>query len=377
MDFCLTSEQSTIRDSVRQYCRENYSFRSRMALLHSESGFSRDHWVTFGELGWIGAAFPEDVEGFGGSAIESAIILEEFGRALVLEPYLSSAVLAGQALNFSGAEVRKKILPALVNGKIILGMAHFEPSSCGRIELVETRALPSGECGYVLTGTKSSVLGGPSADTFLVSARTSGDECDPNGISMFLVDRNADGVSRTDYQLIDGTRVCDLEMKEVVICKEALVGAVGTALPAIAYAVDHAIVGSCAEAVGAMDNVLSLTSEHLKGRHQSGAPLSTYQALQHRMADMLVEVELARSALHMGLSGLSQPETKLRRKASAACKVQVSRSARFVGGNGIQLHGAIGLTDEHRIGQYFKRLTVLASLLGGVDFHLQQFGRLS
>lgn len=377
MDFSLTPEQKAIRDSVRQYCRENYSFRSRMMLLHSELGFSRDHWTTFGELGWIGAGFPEDVDGFGGSVIESAIILEEFGRALVLEPYLSCAVLAGQALNFSGDEARKKILPALVNSKIILGMAHFEPTSAGCMELVQTRALPSSGCGYVLTGTKSSILGGPSADKFLISARTSGNDRDDDGVSMFLVDKDTAGITRTDYRLIDGARVSDLTLNNVQICEEALVGVAGAALPAIRYAFDHAIVCSCAEAVGAMDNVLSLTSEHLKGRDQSGAPLSTYQALQHRMADMLVETEMARSALHMGLSALSQPDPRLRRKATAACKVQVSHSARFVGGNGIQLHGAIGMTDEHRIGQYFKRLTVLSTFLGSTDFQLEQFASLS
>jgi alkylation response protein AidB-like acyl-CoA dehydrogenase len=341
-----------------------------MALLQSSLGFSRDHWETFAELGWLGAALPEHVDGFGGSAVESAIILEEFGRALVVEPYLSCAVLALQAINQSGDDARLKFLPAAMNGRSIFALAHSEPDSAARGKAIETRARASDHCGFLLNGRKSFVLAGSAADKLLVSATTSGES---GGLTLFAIDQNAPGLQRNEYRLIDGTRACDITLQNVPVCKEALVGTEGEAFPAIEIAFDHAVVCSCAEALGAMEGVLAATAEFLKGRDQSGAPLSTYQALQHRMADMLVEVELARSAMHMGLSALEQKDQRLRQKGVSACKVQVSQSAKFVGTNGIQLHGAIGLSNEHRIGQYFKRMTVLNGIFGGIDFHLERF----
>jgi alkylation response protein AidB-like acyl-CoA dehydrogenase len=262
-----------------------------------------------------------------------------------------------------------------MNGKSILALAHREGGAWGRTHDINTSASASESCGFVLNGTKSFVLSGPAADQFLISARTSSDDRD--SIALFLVNQTAPGLQQQPYRLIDGTRVCDLTLDEVAVCKDAIVATGSSVSSAIENAFEDAIVCSCAEALGAMEGALWLTVEYLKGRDQSGAPLSTYQALQHRMADMLVEVEISRSAVHLGLSALAHKDEQRRRKAISACKVQVSQSAKLVGETGVQLHGAMGLANEHRMGQYFKRLTVIAGLFGGVESHLDQFGSLN
>jgi len=377
MKLSYSPEQLALQEAVRRFCDKSYNFLARNKRLASQEGFSREHWKLFAELGWLGAALPEDVGGSGGSAIDTAIIMDGFGRALVVEPFVASAVFAGQVVNAGASdEQRHDLLGAMVRGESILSFAHGEVESGGNTEYVETRATPA-DGGYVLNGHKTVVLGGPFADTFVVSARTSGEVASREGISLFLVKPDTPGVECKSYRLVDGSRAADLSFTDVRLPAQALLGREGAAIDAIELAVDHAIVAICAEACGAMDAALWMTRDYLKTRSQYGATLNTYQALQHRMADMLVESEMSRSMLYQALSALEQEDPALRRKGVAASKVLIGQRGQFVGANAIQLHGGMGVTEEYMIGHYFKRLVSISTQFGNVEFHLDRFGSLA
>jgi alkylation response protein AidB-like acyl-CoA dehydrogenase len=360
MDFSLTQEQQALQDSVRRFCEREYGFEQRRRLLTGGDGFARAHWATFAELGWLGAGLPEEAGGYGGGPVETMIILEQMARALVLEPFLSCAVLAAQAIAAQASPgQREALLEPIIAGERLVVLAHDGPAP--------TTAERRGT-GYVLNGRKNFVLGGPSADPLLVSAGH-GD----GGVSVFAVDPAAPGVTRHDYHAVDGRRVSDIMLDSVETGPEALIGEEGTARPAIELAIDHGIIGLCAEAVGAMDAALWLTRDYLKTRRQFGQPLNAFQALQHRMADMLIETELARSMLYRGVAALAETDPAARRRGVSAAKVQIGEAGYFVGGQAIQLHGAIGLTEEYSVGHYFKRLTLVRGLFGATDAHLARF----
>jgi alkylation response protein AidB-like acyl-CoA dehydrogenase len=346
--------------------------------LEAPEGFSRAYWSTFAELGWLGVALPADVNGSGGGAVENALILEEFGRSLVLEPYWSCAVFAAQLLNYRATrEQRFELLKPLVDGNLLIAVAHSEANAGACVEHVEAHAIDDINDGFVISGRKSLVVGGASADKFIVSARTSGATEDRVGISLFVVDRLASGLSRRHYKLLDGSVACDIEMTNVRVNKNDILGHRDSGAEAVELAVDQAAVGLCAEAVGIMDSVLYITSEYLKTRRQYGVTLSTFQALQHRMADMFVEVELSRSMLLRALSALNHEDRTARHLAALAARIHVSKSGKFVCNNGIQLHGAMGVVEEQMIGQYFKRMVVTSGLFGGVDQQLTRYSSLS
>jgi alkylation response protein AidB-like acyl-CoA dehydrogenase len=374
VDFSLSQQQSILQESVRRYCRENYDLSSRQQILRSADGFSAKHWAAFAELGWLGATLPEDAGGYGGSVVEAAIILEEFGRVLVLEPYLPSAVLAAQAI-WRTAEVERArtLLEPMVHGKHQLALAHTERACNGITGVIETtaRKIPGGN--FVLSGKKTFVLGGNRAHQFIVSARTSGGRLnDRNGISLFLVDHSASGLSRRSYRTLDGSGVADLTFNELVIPPDDLLGCEGTSLEAVQQAIDFAIVGLCAEAVGSMDKVISTTVDYLKTRRAYGTTLSTYQALQHQLADMLVELEMSRSILYRAFAAFADSDRSEWQRAASAAKALIGRAGKFVAARGIQLHGAMGMVDDYIIGQLFKRLTVLEALFGNSDLHLSR-----
>jgi len=359
MDFSLTHEQQALADSVRRYGEREYGPEQRHGLLRSTEGFSRDNWRNFAELGWLGAGLAEELGGFGGGPVETMIIQEQMGRALMLEPFLSSAVLAALAIAAQGTpEQREELLPAIVAGERLAALANGPDMAAVRI----------GD-GYVLNGRANFVLGGPSADLLLIPARG------VSGVSLFQVDPAAPGLTRHDYHSVDGRRVSDIVLESVGVRPGALLGKEGTAAPAIALAEDHAVMGLCAEAVGAMDAALWLTRDYLKMRRQFGTALSDFQALQHRMADMLIETELARSILYRGVAALSETDPTARRKGVSAAKVYVGEAGYFVGAQAIQLHGAIGVTEEHIVGHYFKRLTLVRGLFGTTDAHLALFAQ--
>jgi len=375
MDFSLNEEQSLLRDSARRFVEQRYGFQQRKAIVAQPDGFSRECWRAYADFGWLGAGLPEDVGGMGGTPVETAILMEEFGRGLIVEPYLSCVVLAGGLVNIAGSPAqRHQLLPSLIAGKRMLALAESEPASRGNADWIEAQAEWTGR-GWRLRGRKSRVLGGPSADMFIIAVRTSHRPDDDQGVSLFLVKGDAPGLKRENYRLVDRTRVSDLVLDGAEVAVDDLLGELDEGLAPLQLALHHATVAVCAEAVGSMEHVLWTTRDYLKTRSAFGTTLNTFQALRHRMADMLVELELARSIVHRGLASLREADPVLRAHGVSATKIQVGESARFVGQQGIQLHGGIGMTEEYRVGHYFKRLSVIETLFGRADFHVERYGR--
>lgn len=358
MDFALDEMQTMIKDSVARWAEKEYDFEKRRKLA-AESGFSEDHWRTFAEMGWLGAGLSEEDGGLGGGAEEAAILAEEFGKVLLLEPYMPVAVLAAQCLLGTGHDGARELVQAIASGETRPVLAHEEIKAMGVLSHVATRADADGR----IEGVKTLVIGAPFAAKLIVSARTSGDTRDEKGIALYLLDIDAPGVERRDYRLSDGQRASEITFKGA---KGELLAAEG--FPAIDRGYAHALVILAAEAVGAMERAMWITRDYLKTRKQFGRTLNEFQALQHRMADMLVELELSRSALYRALGQLDADPAE-RRLTLAALKVQLGKSARFVGAQAIQLHGGIGVTEEYSIGHYFKRLTLVDNAFGSSAQH--------
>lgn len=377
MDFELSDEQNMLKDSVERFVKDNYSAEARAKLADTELGFSRDHWKKMAELGWLGLPFPEEVGGFGGTAVETAIMMENMGSGLVLEPFLSTVILGGGLVAEAGNEAQiEAIIPQVIEGNMMLAFAYAEPQSRFDLNDVETSATKSGD-GYLLNGHKAVVYHGTTADKIIVSARTSGGSRDESGISLFVVDNNSDGVSRRDYRTIDGQRAADIKLENVKVGADAMLGEEGAAFPVIEKVVDQAIAALCAEAVGAMQAANNITNEYLKERKQFGTPIGKFQVLQHRMVDMYMEAEQSKSMSDMVAMKLDLDDATERRKAVAAAKAQVGQAAKFVGQQSIQLHGGMGMTDEYSIGHYFKRLTTLEMLFGNTDYHFKKYAALA
>jgi alkylation response protein AidB-like acyl-CoA dehydrogenase len=367
MDLSLSEEQKLLQDSARRWVEKDYAFEARRKLLDGGGSFSRANWGQFADNGWLAVAVPEAYDGLGGGAIDTAVICEELGRRLVLEPYIPSAVLATQLIVAAASEAQKKAwLPELAAGKSIAAVAYSEPQARGAPGEVATSASAGGN-GYVLSGRKSLAVGAPLADLLLVSARTT------EGISLFALDPKAKGVRLHEALLIDGRRSADVILENVALGRDALVGEPGRALPALELALDHAMVALCAESVGAMEIAISTTSEYLKTRKQFGVAIGTFQALQHRIADMAIEFEMARSMLVRAFRSIALPDAAERRRGIAASKAFVNQKAKWVTGQAIQLHGGIGMTEEFMIGHYFKRMVANELLFGSADWHLNRY----
>ncbi|MFC5694727.1 acyl-CoA dehydrogenase family protein [Pseudomonas sp. GCM10022186] len=365
MDFDLTSEQQLLQDSVRRYVDKAYSFESRMALLAAGKNGNADNWGTFAANGWLMAALPEEHGGLGGSLLETAIIAQQLGRALVLEPYLGCAVLAAQTLAACGNGAQKaRLLPRLAEGSCRIALAYSEPGSRGMPEPVALRAERHSD-GFRLHGRKSLVLGADGAEAFIVSARIAGTQ----GISLLLVDADRPGLQHQALPLHDGTWVEELNFDGVEVAADALLCEAGQGLPALREGLAHGIVALCAELIGGMEKTLEVTAEYLKVRKQFGVPIGSFQALQHRIADMAAEMEVARSMLHAALSAVANDDPATRDKTLSGAKMLICRAARFVCGQGIQLHGGIGVTEEYLVGHYYKRAVVADLLLGSSDSH--------
>ncbi|MBX3705287.1 MAG: acyl-CoA dehydrogenase family protein [Pseudomonadales bacterium] len=376
MDFSFSEEQTLLQDSVARFIQNDYDFAARQKLIRGEDGFSRANWRTFAELGWLGVPFPEADGGFGGGAIESMIMLEQFGKGLVVEPFLPTVVLAGGVLKIAGTAAQKhQYLAGIIDGSLQGALAYVEPQ--GRFNLADlvTTAKADGS-GYVLNGYKAVVLNGPAANVLVVSARTSGAQRDRDGVTLFLVDAKAPGVSRRDYPTVDGLRASEITLENVKVGAEAVLGEVGGGLPVLERVIDEGIMAVGSEAVGAMEVLYKATVEYCKTREQFGQPIGKFQVLQHRMVDMFMEHEQSKSLMYMAAMRLDEGYGPEAQKAVSAFKVQVGKSGRFVGQNAVQLHGGMGMTDELNIGHYFKRLTTIDTLFGNVDFHLKRFGSL-
>lgn len=373
MDFSFSEEQVLLQDSVQKFIQNSYPFDARQKLQQSEEGFSRNNWRIFAELGWLALPFSEADGGLGGTPVETMIMLEEFGKGLVLEPYVTTVILAGGLLSRGGSQAQKEgLLASLIAGEKLGAFAFVEPQARFNLADVQTSATSKGK-GFVINGFKGVVLGGPSADFLVVPARTSGGQRDESGISLFLVDADSKGVSRRDYPTVDGHRASEITFDNVEVGEDAIVGDLDQAYPLIESVIDQGILAVGAEAVGAMEVLYKTTVEYCKTREQFGQPIGKFQVLQHRMVDMFMEHEQAKSLLYMAAMRLAEGETALARKAVSALKVQVGKGGRFVGQNAIQLHGGMGMTDELSVGHYFKRVTIIETLFGNVDFHLKRF----
>src|SRR5690554_1548393 len=377
MDFSYSDEQQMLQDSVRKFVQSQYDFDARGKLIESDLGFSAEHWTLFAELGWLTVPFSEEDGGFGGSAVDMMVLMEEFGKGMVVEPFLATAVLSGGLIaELGSADQKESLLPAIMEGTLQLATAYAEVDSRYNLAAVATQAKRADDY-YVISGDKVVVLNGPAADKLLVVARTAGEQFDREGISVFVVDGSADGVSRRSYTAVDGHRAAEISLRDVKVPASALLGEEGQALPALETAIDRAALAVSAEAVGVLDTMLAKTVEYTKTRKQFGVAIGTFQALQHRMAEMFIECELARSIVIMAAMKLdSATDREEAAKAVAAAKSRVGRAMRTVGQESVQIHGGIGVTDELDVGHYFKRVTGIENLFGTTDHHTQRYAAL-
>jgi pimeloyl-CoA dehydrogenase small subunit len=368
MDFDFTEEQRLLKESVDRFIADRYDFEQRKTFAKSEAGYSSDNWSQFAELGLLAIPFAEEHGGFGGGPIETMIVMEAFGRGLVLEPYFSTVVLGGGVLRHGGSDAQKsELIPRIASGDLRLAFAHGERQARYDLADVETRAKKSGT-GYVLDGEKSLVLNGDSAGMLILSARVAGGQRDRNGIGLFLVDANAKGVSRRGYPTQDGLRAAEISLSGVEVPADRVISE--DALPIIERVVDEAIAALAAEAVGAMAEMHTQTVEYLKTRKQFGVAIGAFQALQHRAVDMFVALEQARSMAMFATMMSAEDDAEARSRAVSGAKVQIGRSAKIVGQGAIQLHGGVGMTMELKVGHYFKRATMIDVMFGDADHHL-------
>lgn len=376
MDFKFTDEQQMLRDGLRRYLEDRYPFELRTAASRSETGLPKGMWQAFAdELVILGAGFPEDRGGTGGGPVEHMIIMEELGRALALEPYLETIVIGAGILARSDSRLARETLESVLRGELILAFAWAEQGMAVDFTGISTRATRE-EKGWRLTGCKTLVTAAPWASHLILAARTSGTAGDASGISLFLVDKAQVGITTCEFKTIDGRRACDITFDNVLIPGDTLLGQDGSALSLLEETADRAVAAMCAEAVGIMSRLLDLTMEYTKQRSQFGKALASFQVLQHRMADMLMELELATSAVYLATLKLGARADE-RAKAASAAKATICTAGRFVGQNAIQLHGAMGMTDELAVGHYFKRLMAISSEFGGEDFHRGRFAKLT
>ncbi len=375
MDFSFTEEQSMLRDTVASYLADNYSFDQRRAALAKDPHWQPKVWKAFAEeLGILGAPFSEELGGLGGGPVENMIVMEEMGKALVVEPYLGTVVIGGGFLKHSGHPKAAELIGQIIAGEAIFAFAWAEPQGRYNLADLKTTAKKDG-AGYVLNGHKAVVIGGPYATHLIVTARTGGGQRDQQGVSVFIVPKDAAGVTTRDYPTVDGFRASEVYLENVKVGADALVGPEGQAMPLVETVVDEAVAALCAEACGVLRKLHEGTLEYTKQRKQFGQPISSFQVLQHRMVDMFIQVEQSVSMTYMATIKLG--DAGERSKAAAAAKVQIGKACRFVGQNAIQLHGGMGMTDEMAIGHYFKRATMIESAFGSTDHFLARYEFLS
>lgn len=378
MDFNLTNEQELLRDGLTKFLASRYDLPSSRSAAKTGPGWQPEIWRGFAdELGILGATLPEEAGGIGGGPVETMVIAEALGHALVIEPFVDTVVVAGGLLHRSGNADATALLEDVVAGSAIVALAATEPTSGDNWRDVSTTAVRDGE-EWVLNGSKIMAVSAPLATHLLVTARTSGERADADGISLFLVDiaSLATGFTTHPYRTVDDRRASDLTFADVRLPASALLGIEGQAWPSLDLARDEGAAAVCAEAVGGMRKVLADTVEYCKQRQQFGLPIGSFQALQHRMVDMHMEVEQASAAVYLAVLNLDAEPTQ-RAKAVSAAKATIGRAARFVGQNSVQLHGGMGMTEELAIGHYFKRLTAVQYEFGSTDYHVSRYAELT
>jgi alkylation response protein AidB-like acyl-CoA dehydrogenase len=374
MDFSLTEERRMLKDTLARYLADNYGIEERHEYADSAEGFSSDVWAQFAELGIIGALFAEEDGGFGGGGFDIAVVFEELGRGLVVEPFLAT-VLAGGLVSSVGSDAQKSVLEDVVAGSKLLALAHGEPRGRYDPSLVEARASKVGD-GWRIDGMKSVALNADSADMLVVSARTGGETWDEDGISLFLVPTDADGVSLRGYPTIDGLHAAEVTFSGMAVGADALLGEEGQGFAALEASQARGALALSAEAIGLMEVCRDTTIEYLRTRKQFGVPIGKFQALQHRMATVILEIEQARSSV-INAAGAMAGSRMERERAVSAAKAMIGRIGRLVAEEAIQMHGGIAMTWEYALGHYAKRLVMIDHQLGDVDHHTARFTALS
>jgi len=372
MDFDLSEEQRLLKESVDGLLNDSYDFEARKKYMKEKGGWSRAVWGRLAEQGLLGLPFAEEDGGFGAGAVETMIVMEALGKALVLEPYLATVVIAGAFLRHGGSAAQKAAyIPSIIDGSKTFAFAQLEKNSRYDLNDVSTSAKKKGD-GWVIDGEKFVVINGENADTLIVTARIKGARRDAGGVGVFLVPADANGISKKGYPTQDGLHAADITLTGVEVGADAAIGDPEDGLALVERVVDEARTAMCAEAVGAMDESLKTTVEYLKTRKQFGVAIGSFQSLQHRAADMFVAVEQARSMSMFATMAADFEDARERATAVAAAKVQVGKSLKFVGQQAIQLHGGIGMTMEAKIGHYFKRLTMIENTFGDTEYLLRR-----
>ena len=372
MNFELSEEQKMIQQSVERFVQENYDLSNRIKISSEDPGYSKEYWSSMAELGWLGLAFDEEDGGFGGNQIDTLVLMEQFGKGLVLEPFLANIVLGGGAIKRGGsAALKESIIPSLIDGSLQLTLAYAEEQSRFDLEDIATAARED-DGNFVLNGKKSMVLNAESADKIIVVARTNGSQVDKEGISLFLVNADSDGLERENFPTVDGLRASEIYLNDVKVSPENLIGEKDKGFEILQAVANDAILALAAEAVGAMEVLYKDTVEYTQQREQFDHPLSDFQVLQHRMVDMFMEYEQCKSLLFRATMETVQ-DPQLSQRTVHALKHLIGKSGIFVGENAVQLHGGMGVTEELRVGHFFKRLLVIDSQFGNADFHLDKF----
>ncbi len=375
MDFELSDEQRLLVDSVASFVKKDSPIERFRKQRDVDPGWSGKVWAQMGELGWLGLPFPESMGGLGSGFIDAALLLERLATTLVPEPYIPSVLLGGMALCKAGSKAQQqRYLEPMMEGKSTLALAYAERDSRHDVARVQTRAEKKAG-GYVLRGQKVWVLNGDSADQLVVSARTAGESADSRGVSLFVVPGDAVNLRRTALRTMDGRRAASCDFDGVQLPADALLGEQDAAVPLLEELMDIGAAAACAEGAGLLETVAGMTRDYLCDRVQFGVAIGSFQALQHRAVDMFIEVQLAKATMLLAALKLDAPEPE-RKRAISIAKAQLAQSGNFVGRQGIQLHGGIGVTDEHNVGLFFKRINVLNALFGDEQHHVARFGQL-
>jgi alkylation response protein AidB-like acyl-CoA dehydrogenase len=375
MHFDLSEERQMLADTSRRFIADRYEINKRHANAKMEEGFNRETWSDFADLGLIGALLPAEVGGLGGTGEDIAVIFESLGRGLVVEPFLATGILGAGPIVDAGSDAQKALLEDVIAGNVLLALAHGEPDSRYEMASVKTRASKSGN-GWQLIGNKAVVVNGDTADKLVVSARTAGGDADAEGISLFLVDANASGITRRGYGTVDGGRAAEIALNDVSVGADALIGTAGDGCAILEATHAKGVVALAAESIGALEVSRDITLEYMKTRKQFGRVIGSFQALQHRMVDLCIEIEQARSAILLAVSTL-EADRRTRELNVSAAKNLIGRVNRLVAEETIQLHGGMAMTWEYSVGHYAKRLTMIDHQLGDTDYHLQRYIDLS
>lgn len=374
MNFELNEVQEMLRDSIQKFVRDNYGLPARIAQQKKGIGYSEDHWKTFAELGWLGLPFEEEFGGLGGNVVDTMVVMEELGKGLVLEPFYATVILAGTAINAGANKAQKeRLIPGIVEGTLKATVGYAEIQSRFNLEDVATSAVQEGD-SYIINGSKSMVANAQTADYYIISTRTSGDRTDKDGITLFLINADAEGVTGTHMQTVDGLRASELVFENVKVSQDNIIGELGGGLEILQQVSTNAILAMGAEAVGAMEILYKDTVEYTSQRIQFDHPLSEFQTVKHKMVEMFTETEQTRSMLYRATMEVADGDKDAELDVHAL-KYLVGRNGRFIGQTAVQLHGGMGQTEELRVGHYFIRLTTMDAIFGDTQYHLNQFSK--